>query len=133
MEDAPAPASTLQPVPASYGHGSQPVAPYHPPPMHPPPGYRVPLDGKAITAMALAIIGIVFGLPFGLPGMVLGPIAYFMGRSAQSRIDASAATVGGRGQAQSGWILGAVATGIGCVVSLIYLVLLLVAISAPSS
>lgn len=83
--------------------------------------------------MALAIVGIVFGLPFGLPGMVLGPIAYFMGRSAQGRIDASGATIGGRGQAQAGWILGAVATATGCVVSLVYVVLFLLAISVPAS
>ena len=83
--------------------------------------------------MALAIVGIVFGLPFGLPGMVIGPIAYFLGRSAQARIDVSGAMIGGRGQAQAGWILGAVATGIGCVVSLIYLVLFLLAISLPTA
>lgn len=133
MERAPAPANTLPPVLPPREYGLQPVAPYHPPPLHPPPGYNVPVDGKATAAMALAIIGIVFGLPFGFPGMVLGPIAYFLGRSAKARIDASAATIGGRGQAQAGWILGAVATGIGCVVSLIYLVLFLLAISVPTA
>ena len=138
MENAPAP--TRPPVPAPIPTAAaapvlgvvSPVAPYYPPPLHQPPGWYVPVDGKATAAMALAIVGIVFGLPFGLPGMVLGPIAYFMGRSAQARIDASGATIGGRGQAQAGWILGAVATGIGCVASLIYLVVLLMAISVPT-
>ena len=83
--------------------------------------------------MALAILGIVFGLPFGLPGMILGPIAYFMGRPAEARIAAAGGAIGGHSQAQAGWILGVVATALGCITSLIWLVVFLIAISAPSS
>jgi hypothetical protein len=110
------------------------IAPYHPPPAYPPPalGRAAPADGRAITSLAVAVLGIVLGLPFGLPGLVLGAIAYFTGKAAIARIDSAKGTVGGRGLAAAGWVLGVVATGIGAVVSLIWLVVLLVAVSGPT-
>lgn len=111
------------------------VAAYHPPPTYPPPslGRSAPVDGRATTSLAVAIIGIAFGVPFGLPGLVLGAIAYFTGKSAIARIDASAGTLGGRGLAATGWVLGVVATAIGAVVSLAWLVVLLVSVSGPTT
>jgi hypothetical protein len=111
------------------------VAPYHPPPPYPPPelGRAAPTDGRAITSLVASIFGILLGLPFGLPGLALGPLGYFMGRSAVARIDEAPGTAGGRGVAVMGWVLGIVATVIGAVVSLIWLVLLLVVISAPTT
>ena len=108
------------------------VAPYHPPPADPPPsiGRAAPTDGRAITSLIAALFGILLGLPFGLPGLALGPMAYFLGRSAMSRIDAADVTSSGRGLALTGAVLGVVATAIGAVVSLAWLVLLLVAASA---
>jgi hypothetical protein len=47
-----------------------------------------------------------------------------------ARIDGAGGTSGGRGVAVAGSVLGVVATAIGAVVSLAWLVLLLVAISA---
>jgi hypothetical protein len=107
------------------------VAPYRPPPAYPPPavGRSSPTDGRAITSLIASILGILLGLPFGLPGLALGPLAYFLGRSAVARIDAEAGRSGGRGLAVAGSVLGVVATAIGAVVSLAWLVLLLVAIS----
>jgi hypothetical protein len=109
------------------------VAPYHPPPAYPPPslGRAAPVDGRAITSLAVAIIAIAFGLPFGLPGLTLGPVAYFTGKAAIARIDSSQGTIGGRGLAATGWVLGAVATAIGALVSLAWLVVLLVSVSGP--
>jgi hypothetical protein len=109
------------------------VAPYHPPPAFPPPrvGRAAPTDGRAITSLAASILGILLGLPFGLPGLSLGPLGYFMGRSAIARIDSAPGTVGGRSLAVTGWVLGVVATAVGAVVSLVWLVFLLYVISAP--
>ena len=111
------------------------TVPYHPPPPYPPPGLgRVaPTDGRAITSLVASIFGILLGLPFGIPGIALGPLGYFMGRSAIARIDGAPGTSGGRTVAVMGWVLGIVATAIGAVVSLVWLVLLLVVISAPTT
>jgi hypothetical protein len=111
------------------------IAAYHPPPAHPPPGIgrALPVDGRAITSLVASLIGILLALPFGIPGLALGPLGYFFGRSAISRIDTTPGTSGGRGMAVAGSILGIVATAIGAVVSLVWLVLILVAIStAPT-
>jgi hypothetical protein len=109
------------------------VAPYRPPPSFPPPsaGRAAPVDGRAITSLAVAVLGIALGLPFGIPGLVLGAIAYFTGKAAISRVDSSAGAVGGRSLATAGWVLGVVATGIGALVSLVWLVVLLVVVSGP--
>jgi hypothetical protein len=124
-EDLPRPPSSTPPS----------VAPYHPPPPYPPHNAvrGEPTDGRAITSLAASIFGILLGLPFGLPGLALGPLAYFMGRSAIARIDEAPGTSGGRGVAVAGSVLGVVATAIGAVVSLIWLILLLVVVSAPQS
>jgi hypothetical protein len=111
-----------------------PVAPYHPPPSYPPPVYgrAQSVDSRAVVALVLAIVGLVLGLPLGVPGLICGPIAYFMGKSANRRIDASAGALGGRRLAMSAWVLGIVATAVGAIITLIWLVLFLVAISTPS-
>jgi hypothetical protein len=107
------------------------VAPYFPPPMHPPPavGRGLPTDGRAVTSLVAAIFGILLGLPFGLPGLGLGPLAYFLGRSAIGRIESAPGTSSGRSLAVTGSVLGVVATAIGAVVTLAWLVLLLVSLS----
>jgi hypothetical protein len=112
---------------------SSSVAPYHPPPAYPPSnlGRSVPTDGRAITSLVASSIGILLAVPFGLPGLALGPFGYFVGRSAITRIDASPGTSSGRGLAVVGSVLGAAATAIGAVVSLAWLVLVLVALSTP--
>ena len=110
------------------------VAPWHPPPSYPPPkAHASGTDGRAIASLLCAIFGIVFGLPLGIPGMVLGTIAYFLGRSAVSRIDASQGARGGRSLAVSGWVLGAVAMAIGSAITLVWLVLLLFSFSQPTA
>ncbi|HEX7264784.1 MAG TPA: hypothetical protein VF383_11455 [Candidatus Dormibacteraeota bacterium] len=110
------------------------IAPYHPPPAYPPPQYRSSqgIDNRAVIALALAITGLVLGVVLGLPGLICGPIAYFMGRSAATRIEASGGAVGGRNLALFGWIFGIVATAVGAVVSLIWLVIYLYSISGPT-
>jgi hypothetical protein len=56
-------------------------------------------------------------------------MAYFLGRSAIGRIDSAPSTSSGRSLAVTGSVLGVVATAIGAVVTLAWLVLLLVSIS----
>lgn len=111
------------------------VVPYHPPPPYPPPGLgrAAPTDGRAITSLVASIFGILLGLPFRLPGLALGPLGYFMGRSAIARIDEAHGAAGGRSVAVMGWVLGVVATAVGAVVSLVWLVLLLLVIAAPAT
>ncbi len=111
------------------------VAPYHPPPSYPPPQYarRQAQDNRAAIALVLAIVGLLLGLPLGVPGLVCGPIAYFMGKSAAARIEASAGALGGRNLALFGWVLGIVATAVGALVSLMWLVIYLVSISGPTT
>jgi hypothetical protein len=76
-----------------------------------------------------AIAGLVLGLPLGLPGMALGALAYFLGKSAVGRIDASQGQLGGRSTAVAGWVVGVMAAAIGSIVTLIWFIVLLVAIS----
>lgn len=104
---------------------------WHPPPAYPPQRAMASgaTEGRATIALLAAIVGIVLGLPLGLPGMVLGTLAYFLGKSAVNRIDSSQGALGGRGTAVSAWVLGAIAMGIGAVVTLVWFVILLVAIS----
>jgi len=76
-----------------------------------------------------AIGGIVLGLPLGVPGLALGPTAYFLGRSSVARVDASRGALGGRGMAYTASVLGVVATAIGAITSLAWFVYILLAIS----
>ncbi len=102
------------------------VAPYQPPPNYPPPAGQgaVGTDGKAASSLVFGILGLLFALPLGLPGLIAGPIAYFLGKGAKQRIAESNGTLGGTSFANAGRILGIVATAVGAVVTLIYLILL---------
>ncbi len=114
--------------------GSHPVAPYHPPPDYPPPvgaGGAV-ADGKAAASLVFAILGLIFAIPLGLPGMIAGPIAYFLGRGARERIKASNGTLTGGSAANAGRILGVVTTTIGAVVTLVWLVVIFNALNDAS-
>jgi len=81
-------------------------------------------------SVVTAIIGIFFGLFIGVAGLVLGPIAYFLGKSALSRIDSSEGKLGGRGTAVAGWVMGVVATAIGALVTLVWFIIILIIISS---
>jgi hypothetical protein len=111
------------------------IAPYYPPPSYPPPAYSGSgaLDNRAAIALAIAVLGLVLGLPLGVPGLVLGPIAYFMGKSAVNRIAASAGALGGRNIATTAWVVGIIATAAGAIVSLVWLVIFLVSVSTPTT
>ena len=110
-----------------------PVAAWYPPPTHEPAKEQTQgHNGRGITALVLAVFGVLLGLTFGVPGMILGTIAYFLGRSAVSEIDASGATRN-RSVAVSARILGIVAMAIGSIVTLVWFVVLLVVVAGPTT
>ncbi len=112
-----------------------PVAPYQPPPNYPPPvGSRhVVTDGRAAASLVWAILGLIFALPLGLPGMIAGPVAYFLGKGALTRIAESNGALTGRSAASAGRILGIIATAVGAIVTLVWLVLILNALNDTST
>jgi hypothetical protein len=82
------------------------------------------------VSVVAGIMGILFGLLTGFAGLVLGPLAYFLGRSAVSRIDSSQGTLGGRSTGVAGWVMGVVATAIGALVTLVWFVVFLILLSS---
>jgi hypothetical protein len=58
---------------------------------------------NAVTALVLGILGIVL-----CP--LLGPVAWSLGHKAEQEVDASAGTLGGRGLATAGKVLGIIGT-----------------------
>jgi hypothetical protein len=124
------------PPPASMQHAApSPVAPYHPPPNYPPPAGSRPVvtDGRAVAALVWAILGLIFALPLGLPGMIGGPIAYFLGGSARERIAESNGALTGLGAARAARIIGIIATAVGAVVTLVWLVVIFNALNDTST
>ena len=101
------------------------IAPYHPPPAYPPPPTNAGTDAKAVASLGFGILGLIFALPLGLPGLIAGPIAYFLGRGARARIAESGGALGGAGTANAGRILGVVTTVVGAVVTLLWLIVIL--------
>ena len=109
------------------------LTPWYPPPNHPPPRVKAARsnDGRATASLITAIVGIVLGLATGILGM--GTLAYFLGKSAVSRIDSSQGSLGGRSVAVAGWVFGVLAMAIGSAVALVWIVVLLVATSQPAT
>lgn len=124
------------PPPASMQHAAPaPVAPYHPPPNYPPPLGSRPLvtDGRAVASLVWAILGLIFALPLGLPGMIAGPIAYFLAKGARERIGESNGALTGLGAAKAGSIIGIIATAVGAVVTLVWLIVIFSALNDTST
>ncbi len=109
------------------------IAPYHPPPMYPPPPTATAVtDAKAVASLGFAILGLIFALPLGLPGLIAGPIAYFLGKGARERIAESGGALGGAGTANAGRILGIITTAVGAVVTLLWFIVILNALNDVS-
>lgn len=85
----------------------------------------------ALLAFFTASGDLLNALLLGFPAMIVGVIAYFLGRSAVARIKESPATLGGRPTAVAGWIIGAVTTAVGASVTLLWIVLFLIANFGP--
>jgi hypothetical protein len=83
-------------------------------------GYVVPDHPKATTAMVLGILGIV------VCG-VIAPFAWSIGKKTRDEIDASGGRLGGRGQANAGYIMGIIGTvllGLGVLFAIVYVILI---------
>ena len=129
------------------------MAPYYGRPIYPaPPRPAGRTEGRSIASLLLAIFGLLItmtgvlgalialvtangdllnALLLGLPGMVGGVLAYFLGKSAIARIAESPTTLGGRPTAVAGWVIGAISTATGAVVTLVWIVLFLIANFGP--
>jgi hypothetical protein len=87
-------------------------------------------DNRALVSLLAGIFGLLLSF-LGLPGLVLGPIAYFLGKSSVKRIEESKGELGGRSTAVAGWAMGVVATAIGAIVSVVWLTVGLVVLYGP--
>jgi hypothetical protein len=97
------------------GYGQQPGYGY-PPPMV----YRAPDHPQAATAMILGILGLALC-------QVIAPFAWAMGKKTVAEIDASQGQLGGRGQAQAGYVCGIIGTvllGLGIAFLIVYFVII---------
>lgn len=97
------------PPPPGGGYQPPPPAGYQPPPppgayQPPPPGYAMPggmvsagapTDQMAIWSIVLAGLGLLGLCCVGVGGLILGPIAFFLGGSSLNKIRASNGTLGG--------------------------------------
>jgi Domain of unknown function (DUF4190) len=117
--------------------GQQGYPPPYPPPGqqgYPPPPYPSYQPGyqpygpqqqdhpQATLAMILGIVGVVVC-------QLIAPFALVIGRRAMNEIDASGGTLGGRGMAQAGFILGIIGT-IFLVLFLLYIVFVVIILGA---
>lgn len=122
----------MVPSPQAAATGTPAIAPYHPPPTYPPPPTAAGTDARAVASLGFAILGLIFALPLGLPGLIAGPIAYFLGKGARARIAESGGALGGAGTANAGRILGVITTAVGAVVTLLWFIVLLNALNDVS-
>jgi hypothetical protein len=122
----------MAPSPPPVSTGLPAIAPYHPPPAYPPPPTAAGTDARAVASLGFGILGLIFALPLGLPGLIAGPIAYFLGTGARTRIAESGGTLGGAGTANAGRILGVVTTAVGAIVTLLWLIILFNALNDVS-
>ena len=70
-----------------------------------------------------------FGI--GILALALGPVGYFLGKSAQGRIAASEGKLGGLAPARAATFIGVAATVMGAVSTLLWLVVLLLGSFGP--
>lgn len=118
----PPPPYSSQPGPPP-GHGVGPPPLYGPLPPPPyPAGYASPpVEGRATAALVVGIVAAAGIFCNGVPAVILGPVAIFLGLTAHHRIRASQGTLGGAGMAMAGWILGIAATTIGIFLVVLFL------------
>jgi hypothetical protein len=84
----------------------------------------------AIASLIVSLIGLPGIVCFGIVGLILGGVGFFLGRSSLNRIRASGGAVGGAGLAQAGWIIGVVAAALGALYFIYIVVVFAVAISS---
>ena len=123
---APADPSTPPPPPAAPASDAWRTGPAPPPSGE----YAAPAPGRkaegAIAALVLGIIGIIF-----CP--LCAPVAWGLGRKAERLVDASGRTLGGRGEATAGKVLGIIGTCLMIIGIILFIVLIVVGASSIES
>ena len=121
------------PPPGAYGQPYPPGPPGYPPPPagyppfahggYPPAGYfpAAPAHPQSMTALILGIVGL-------LCCALASPFAIWLGRKSMTEIDASGGQLGGRGQAQAGFVLGIIGVVVWALGIAFYIVLIGVAV-----
>ena len=79
-------------------------------------GMSAGTDQMAIWSLVCAIVGFIGLCCFGVGGLVLGPVAFFLGNSSLNRIRSSGGAIGGESLAQIGRIFGIVVAVLGLLV-----------------
>ena len=116
---------TQTPPPGQPPYGNYPPNQYGAQPY----GFRAPDHPQATLVLILGIVGIV------ACGLV-APFAWTMGSRVIKEIDASNGQLGGRSQAQAGWICGIVGTGLlalGLLAVVVAIIFVLVAASTSTT
>lgn len=72
-----------------------------------------PNDSYSTAALVVGILSLVGISCYGVPSVILGPIAIYLGLHSRSRIRASGGVLGGEGMATAGWITGLVGLVLG--------------------
>jgi Domain of unknown function (DUF4190) len=107
-----------------------------PPPPPPPGGYEgggpggypgagapASNNGKAVTALVVGIVSVILSLScFCSPLGLIGIVSIVLGRSAQREIQGSGGTQSGDGMARAGFILGIIATAIGAIFAVLWII-----------
>jgi hypothetical protein len=74
-------------------------------------------DSTAIAALVVGAISPMAAMFYGVPGVIAGSIAVFLGLSSRRRIKRSGGTLHGGGLALAGWIVGVCGILLGLVVA----------------
>jgi len=87
----------------------------------------------AIASLVIGIIAAVGVFCYGVPAVILGPVALFLGLRARTKIKASGGAIGGGGVAMAGWITGLVAACLGALILIAFIAfIVLVAVTGKS-
>jgi len=79
----------------------------------------LPTDGMAIAALVVGVIAPMAAMFDGVPGVILGSVAVFLGLSSRRRIKRSGGTLQGSGLALAGWIAGLCGIVLGLIIAVV--------------
>jgi hypothetical protein len=82
-------------------------------------------DGMAIAALVVGLIAPMAAMFDGVPGVIMGSVAVFLGLRSRRRIKRSGGMLQGGGMALAGWIVGLGAIVLGVVIAVFVISLFL--------
>ncbi len=134
----PAPAAPPTPPTTPTTPYSNPYEPT-PQPAYGQPAYGQPAYGyapqnhpRATTALVLGLVGLIGTLLCGV-GLLVGPVAWYLGASARREIDAEPGRYGGRSEATAGMVMGIITTVLLALAVLAVAVVLVVGVAGTST